>query len=154
MMAGPVKSTSSLMKYVAPACILILTSCTTTYLWNETDPYVLVSQKDITEQELHARKLKYVRDDEFGVFFVQKKGLERYTDYAIRIVGTPVTVAVDTTTFVVVVGGGFYLAAYANDADAFDFIAGMMELMADATPARNPQPTAPVTNKLNTLANP
>ena len=128
------------MKTWLPALLVLFTSCTTTYLWNETDPYVLVSQKEITESELQARKVKYVRDDQFGVFFVQKKAFEKYTDYAIRIVGTPVTVAVDTTTLVVVVGGAFYLAAYANDADAFNFILGMMEVMAEATPQRNAQP--------------
>ena len=39
------------------------------------------------------------------------------------------------------------LKPYANDADAFDFIAGMMELMSEATPKRNLQPTNSNTNR-------
>lgn len=135
------------MKHAAVVGLFLLASCTTTYLWNETDPYVLVSQKEITESELKARKAKYVRDDQFGVFFVEKKELEKYTDYAIRIVGTPVTVAVDTATTIVVVGGGFYLAAHSSGSgDPFAFIAGMMELLAETAPNRNRQPAYSSTN--------
>ncbi len=138
------------MKHVVPACLLILTSCTTTYLWNETDPYVLVSQNEITESELRSRKVKYVRDDQFGVFFVEKKALEKYTDYAIRVVGTPVTVAVDTATTIVVVGGAFYLSAYSSrgtvTGDPFSFIVGVMELLAEAAPQRRIPPAYASTN--------
>lgn len=134
-------------RHLTVLALLVLASCTTTYLWNETDPYVLVSQKDITETELLARNLNYVRDDQFGVFFVQKQALEKYTDYAIRVVGTPVTVAVDAATTIVVVGGGFYLAAYSNSGDPFAFIAGMMEVLAETAPQRHRQPVWQITNE-------
>ena len=86
---------------------MALASCTTSYLWEHTDPYVALSQDNVTEAQLATRNLKYIRDDEFDLFYVQKEGLQRYKDYALRTFGTPITIVVDTaaTSASIVIGG-------------------------------------------------
>lgn len=85
--------------------LAMATSCTTTQaLWDDTDPYVALSLSDITEDELKAQGIPYYRDDARQVFFVEKRGLAKYKDYAVRALGTPATIAIDAATTIVVVG--------------------------------------------------
>ena len=93
----------------------LMASCATTALWESTDPYVVMKQGEITEDELRAQGRTYERDDLFQLFFVQKRGLPKYKDYALRTVGTPVALAVDAALGLAVVGayaGFLYLVVW------------------------------------------
>ncbi|NCA83003.1 MAG: hypothetical protein EOM72_09705 [Opitutae bacterium] len=93
----------------------LMASCATTALWESTDPYVAVKQDEITEDELRAQGRTFERDDLFQLFFVQKRGLPKYKDYALRTIGTPVTLAADAALALALVGayaGFVYLIAW------------------------------------------
>ena len=106
------------------ALILLLTlaftaSCATTRaLWDDTDPYVALSPDDITEDELKAQGIPYYRDDMRKVFFVEKRGLAKYKDYAIRALGTPATIVIDAATSIVVIGASIGVLPFALEAAA------------------------------------
>jgi len=81
-------------------------SCLTTRLWKATDPveYVAVSQNKISESELQERKVSYRKDDERGLYYVEKTSLRRLGDYTLRALAAPVTVVLDAAMAIVVVG--------------------------------------------------
>ena len=85
---------------------LLATSCATEALWQATDPaeYVSVPQSEVSEAELRERGVDYRKDDEHGLYYVEKSGLRRLGDYTIRFFATPATVVVDTATAIVVIG--------------------------------------------------
>ena len=85
---------------------LFASSCATRALWNATDPleHVSVSQREVSEAELQARGVRYGKDDERGLYYVEKTKLQRLGDYSVRFFATPVTVVLDTAT-VIVIGG-------------------------------------------------
>ena len=84
--------------------LALASSCATSALWDTTDPYVAVSQGDISEDALKAQNVRYYRDDFRKVIFVEKRGMAKFKDYAIRTLATPVTVVIDAATTIVVVG--------------------------------------------------
>lgn len=66
----------------------------------------------MSEAELRERGVDYRKDDEHGVYYVEKTGLRRLGDYTIRFFLTPVAVVVDVAPAILVVGavaGAFYL---------------------------------------------
>jgi len=86
---------------------VLTTSCATKKLWEATDPeeYVSVSQSEVSESELRERGVDYRKDDEHGVYYVEKSSLRRLGDYSIRFFATPVTIVLDVAPAIVVVGG-------------------------------------------------
>lgn len=95
-------------------------SCATQYLWKATDPseYVMVSCGDISRDYLESHSLNYVEDREKGVFYVEKGRLCKFRDYAIRTIGVPVTVTIDTAIVLTVVGVAIYAVQYGDPSDA------------------------------------
>jgi len=83
---------------------LQLSSCATTALWRRTDPssYVVISSADISEAELQKRGVKYIKDEQAAVFYVEKTDFEKFSDYTFRALGTPLTVVIDTAIVVLV----------------------------------------------------
>jgi hypothetical protein len=90
---------------LAVAAILI-TSCVTTKLWEATDPhkFVEISMADITQRELIDRQVKYYSDVKKGCYYIEKDSLQKFQDYTLRVLVTPVTVVLDTATAILVVG--------------------------------------------------
>jgi hypothetical protein len=84
----------------------IIASCVTTKLWEATDPntYIAIDMKDISEKELIDKKVKYFKNYENGFYYVEKGALQKFQDYSLRVLGTPVTVVIDTATVILVVG--------------------------------------------------
>jgi hypothetical protein len=72
-------------------------SCCTSILWELTDPNdrVEVSFRDATEQEWKAEGLDYYRDETQKLFYVEQNSNQKFENYTLRTVGTPITVAVD-----------------------------------------------------------
>jgi hypothetical protein len=83
-----------------------ITSCVTTKLWEATDPrkFVEISMNDITEKELIDKQVKYYTDGQRGYYYIEKDGLQKFQDYTLRVLATPLTVALDTATVIVVIG--------------------------------------------------
>ena len=84
---------------------MIMVSCVTAKLWEVTDPntYVAINMKDISERELIDKKVKYFKNDETGFYYVEKGALQKFQEYSLRILGTPITIAIDAATVILVV---------------------------------------------------
>ena len=94
---------------IISAIVIVTTiSCATPALWKKTDPdeCVSVSAEDITEEELQEQGLAYFVSDDGMHYYVDKSFTTKFRDYALRVLGTPVTVALDAV-LVVVVGIAF-----------------------------------------------
>ena len=106
------------MKKMLAMLLMMLgtSSCTTSALWDATDPneYIAVASTRISENSLKQKGLKYYTDDSKTLFFVEKSKLQKITDYTIRTLGTPVTVALDAATTIAVVGVGVYVVTHAT----------------------------------------
>src|SRR6185503_6692851 len=85
---------------------LLTTSCMTRALWKATNPSeeVLVRQTAVSESELQKKGVRYHRNDDNGMFVIEKSGLRRFGDYTIRVLAVPVTAAVDAAPFLVYIG--------------------------------------------------
>ncbi len=129
-------------KWIALLFPLVLASCATTYLWDHTESYVVVPQNRVCEADLRARHIKYIRSDVSGVFFVERSGVEKCENYAIRILAAPVTIAVDATTGILVVGGGFYIATQAKDGGdgAIDYVTHVLDSITEKIERMQTQP--------------
>jgi len=81
-------------------CAIVLitaVSCATPALWERTDPteYIRVDSEVVSEEELREQGLLYVKFEESGSYHVEKDSARKARDYALRLFGTPVTIAVD-----------------------------------------------------------
>lgn len=117
------------MKHALTAILLLsITSCTTSYLWERTDPYeyVVMDQRQVTEDTLKSKHLKYYRRDECAVFLVEKSRLQKLQAYSIRAFGTPITIAIDTATAVLVVGAA--IAPGSGSLDGHGLISGTEDM--------------------------
>jgi hypothetical protein len=85
---------------------ILITSCVTTKLWEATDPrkFVEISMADITEKELMDRQVKYYTDAKKGCYYIEKSALQKFQDYTLRVLATPVTVVLDTAGAIIVIG--------------------------------------------------
>ena len=88
------------------AVLAATSSCATKTLWRTTSAgyFVRVRGDLVTEQELQKKGLKYFKDDKSRDFYVEKTGLDRVRDYAIRVFGTPITIVIDAATTLLVIG--------------------------------------------------
>lgn len=99
------------------ACVcLSLASCATPALWEATNPreYIALERNERNEAKLKASGLTYRVDKEWNLFYVEKTRLQKSRDYAIRTIGTPITVVMDAVTTIVVVGGAVYILSKSN----------------------------------------
>jgi hypothetical protein len=103
--------------------LLLLVSCTTSMLWDATDPheYVVISKDEITEEELQEKGLDYEVSEKWNVYYVEKNVLQKTRDYMYRSFATPVTVTVDVAMPVLVIGGMSYAAVNADGPVDVDF---------------------------------
>lgn len=80
----------------------------TSMLWDDTrsDELVFISSKDITEEELQKRGVEYevFSSETYNGFLVEKSTKDKFKDYHLRMLGTPVTLTVDAASTVVVAG--------------------------------------------------
>jgi hypothetical protein len=107
ILAGKGMSGKTIKRILVPAIAAVLiTACVTTKLWEATDPhkFVEISMVDISEKELQNRQVKYYTDLRKRCYYVEKDGLQKFQDYTLRVLITPVTVVLDTATAIVVVG--------------------------------------------------
>ena len=90
------------------ALLAFCQSCTTQRLWQSTNPNerIWVDANKITEESLQQRGVDYsISVNEWGEgYLIEKSGWRKFNDYHLRILGTPVTLAVDAVTTVAVVG--------------------------------------------------
>jgi len=66
----------------------------------------------ITEKELVRKGVKYIKNEQASVFYVEKSDFDKLADYTYRTIGTPITVVVDAAivvlvAYVVISSGGF-----------------------------------------------
>lgn len=66
----------------------------------------------MNEAELKAKGLSYHVDPKWNLIYVEKTNLQKTKDYAIRILGTPVTVVVDAAMTIAVVGAAVCLTSH------------------------------------------
>jgi len=95
---------------------LVLVSCATPALWDATNPreYVAMTRNEKNETKLKTSGLNYRIDEEWDLFYVEKSTLQKSRDYAIRTIGTPVTVVLDAASTIVVVGAAIYVLSHSN----------------------------------------
>jgi len=91
-------------------------------MWQKTDPdeYIAVSQDKISEAYLKEHHLKFFREDHKKMFYVEKNGLQKFKDYTIRTLATPVTLTLDATTTIVVVGAVVFVVFKAPRAPGYE----------------------------------
>jgi hypothetical protein len=98
----------SLSRVILMGLLLFSQSCATSRLWDDTNPNdrVWISADKITEQALKTRGVDYqpYALKQGNGYLVHKSSWGRMKDYHLRMLGTPVTLVVDTATTVVVVG--------------------------------------------------
>lgn len=96
------------MSAVLIALLLTCQGCATSALWARTDPQarVWIDENRTTEAELQKRGVDYeVYNGEKGNgYLIKKSGWQKMKDYQFRALGTPVTLALDAASIVVVVG--------------------------------------------------
>ena len=61
-------------------------------------------EANISERVLQDRHLKYHKDDQAQVYYVEKSSLRKLGDYSIRMFAVPVTVIIDAAPAILVVG--------------------------------------------------
>ena len=127
---------------------LLFTSCATQYVWDRTDSYVAIAQSDTCETDLKARNIKYIRSAVSPVLFVEKSGVEKCKNYAIRTIATPFTVVVDASTAVLVVGGAACVICKSSDGgkESLPYIGHMLDVITDKIEkmrAQQPNQAAP-----------
>lgn len=90
----------------ALSVVIMLSSCATKALWKATAPesYVRVRSDVVLEEDIRKKGLKYYRSDTEKALYVEKNDLHKLRDYTLRLFGTPITVAIDAVTSILVVG--------------------------------------------------
>lgn len=87
----------------------------TTKLWDATNPNerIWIGEGEISEAELKKRGVEYevYSSETCPGFLVEKSAMNKFKDYNLRMLGTPVTLAVDAAASVVV---GAALVLYSN----------------------------------------
>jgi hypothetical protein len=77
-------------------------------LWEDTNPQemVWISAAAVTEEQLREKGVEYSEENrrEFKGFLVEKSQCDKLKDYHLRLLGTPVTLAIDAAVTVTVVG--------------------------------------------------
>ena len=93
--------------------LLLAQACATQGLWRYADPNerIWIDAGKITEARLQARGIRYeISQTDWGSgYLIEKSGWEKMKDYHLRLLGTPVTLALDAATTVVVVGVYLFL---------------------------------------------
>ena len=102
---------------VGLAGMALLGGCATSNLWDDTHPRqsIWIDAKDITEAELQKRGVEYevYTSETCNGFLVEKSAKDKFKDYHLRLLGTPVTLAVDAATTVAV--GAVFLLSYSPE---------------------------------------
>jgi len=91
----------SLMMIISILC----NGCLTHQLWRVTDPneYVQIKDTEINEDVLKAKEIKYIKSEETHSYYIEKDSAYKLKDYTCRVLGTPITVALDAGSIVFVV---------------------------------------------------
>ena len=84
--------------------LILFQACATTELWKKINPeeYVQISMNEISENELKEKGIKYYKNENKEVFYLEKSSVRKLGDYSLRILLTPLTVVLDVTTVIVV----------------------------------------------------
>ena len=103
----------SLLGVILLGILVICQSCTTSKLWEDTNPKdrIWIDASKTTEAALQKRGVKY---ESYALsrgngYLVAKSSMDKMKDYQLRMLGTPVTVVLDTAATVVVVGVYMFL---------------------------------------------
>ena len=95
------------------AVVALCCSCVTHALWRDTNPHEVlwIPADQITVAELERRGVAYsaCSDDRGEGFVVGKSSEEKFQDYTLRTLGTPVTIVIDAATVTLVVVGWLVL---------------------------------------------
>ena len=93
------------LSILAAIIVMCGSACTTSMLWDSTDPqeYVEILDASVSIQELNDRGIKYRVDQATNRVFVAKSSLRKLGDYTIRTLATPLTIVIDTASTLVVV---------------------------------------------------
>lgn len=98
---------------VLAGVLAVCQGCATAKLWDETNPNerVWIDADRITEATLRERGIDYqVYSGACGHGYLVRKNIYgRMKDYQFRALGTPITLALDAATLVVVVGAFVFL---------------------------------------------
>jgi hypothetical protein len=97
--------------------IASLTSACTTALWEDTNPqeFVDITNTAISIEELKRQDIAFYVDQKSGRIFMEKSGMDRFKNYSLRALGTPVTLAVDIAGFAAATTAGvIYIVAMAH----------------------------------------
>jgi len=97
--------------------LVVCQSCATARLWEDIDPNerIWIDASKTTEEALRKKGVDFEAYDSGNCkgYLIKKSGMDRMKDYQLRALGTPVTLALDAATTVVVVGAYMFV----NDPD-------------------------------------
>lgn len=99
-------------RFTGGLCLLVaLTACATPALWEATDSksYVLVPPGRLNTNELARLKIDYIADPKTGELFVPQSQMRKVGNYTVRILATPVTVALDLAGVAVMIVVGAFM---------------------------------------------
>ncbi len=100
------KTTAALT--VLSMALLLCQACTTSKLWEDTDPNarLWIDADKITEAELKRRGVAYERHstDLGDGYLIEKTEKQKMKDFHLRMLGTPATLIIDAASTVAVVG--------------------------------------------------
>jgi len=95
-------------KVLLVGMLVFCQSCATSKLWDDTrtPEWIWIDANKISAETLQKRGVEYrVQDTQWGKGYLIKPSMtEKMTDFQLRMLGTPVTLAVDAVTSVAVVG--------------------------------------------------
>lgn len=96
-------------------CILLLPSCATNRLWENTNPNekLWVDTRDIADVELRngERDYEYLSCGAVRGYMVEKSDARKVSDFMLRALGTPVTLTLDSAVMLAYVLGNSGLSA-------------------------------------------
>ena len=100
-------------------CLAVLmVSCATPALWDATDPnqWAKASKTTVTTNDLATKGVEYQIDNSTGDIYIPKSQLHKLGDYTIRVLATPIAIAVtlDAVGGVTVICGAL-LMTYSGD---------------------------------------
>ena len=97
---------SMVKKFIFLIALLLCQSCCTKVLWSAASPrnVVWIKQGSLSEETLKAKGVEYRKceDSVLGTgFVIEKTKVEKFRDYSVVVLGTPITLVVDGVTLVV-----------------------------------------------------
>lgn len=105
---------TNICKILTIGLCFVLAGCATSTLWENSNPNQSVAMElnEANLKRIQSQGLSYREDPERKLIYAKKTDFQKAQDYIVRILGTPVTVLLDSATVIAVVGVVVYVSSY------------------------------------------